>query len=118
MKKLVIVAAILAFVSAVAIAANSVVSLPTDGNWKYGTGVAKISYLRVTAAIPAAVTVTVSRVSSDLATTQSLYSAVCSSGAATADLSSSNVWFIAGDYVRRSGGATNGACILIMDGEQ
>ena len=118
MKKFALIAAVLAFVSAVAIAANSVVSLPSDGNWKYGSGVAEINYLRIAGVLHSAITVTVSRVSSDLSTTTTLYNAVCSGGAKEVDLSASNFWFVAGDYVRRSGGATNGSVILIMDGAQ
>lgn len=117
MKKLIIALSLAAVAVTAAVAAGNfgMVSFPAPGEWNVaGVGVAKAAYVQVENAVPATGTVILSRISADGSATNQLLSVSAIAGAYTGE-APSNIWFVVGDRILRTGTATNGAVRIIVD---
>lgn len=117
MRKLALMAAAAIAVVGVALAASySVVGLPSPGEWSpTGIGVGKVAAVQIEGAYPADGTVILSRISADSATTNTLLTRTCSSGAYTGDIGEgTNIYIFAGDRLLRSGTVTNVSPVKII----
>ena len=116
MKKLTVMFALLVAVglaAAVMAATYSVVTIGTGATELTTVGVAKAQTVIVEGSAVTNGTVIIKRVSQNDATTNTLISVTCTAGAYTGDVSSSNIWLMAGDKILRTGTATNGTVAII-----
>ncbi len=117
------VAALFAAMVSVAVAATATiyfaVSVPSPGQWKFGSGLGQVTHVRINNAVPTTGTVTLAWVSNDKTVTNAAFlTATCTNGAYEADVTG-GPWILAGDYIYRAGTVTStNECTLILSGNQ
>ena len=117
MKKLIASLACVALLASLGLAGSyDLVSLPAPGYWSPPVaGVGKVVQIEVMGSAVATGTVQLYKMAPGGASSNLMYTATCSGGAAVAALSSTNTFYIAaGETIYRAGTATNGAVRLIL----
>lgn len=117
MKKLVFALCMAALTATAVFAAGNfgMLSFPAPGEWNAaGIGVAKAAYVQVENAVPATGTVVLSKISADGSATNQLLSVTAAGGVYYGE-TPSNIWFVAGDKILRTGTATNGTVRIIVN---
>lgn len=94
-------------------ATYSVVTVGTGASELTTVGVAKAQQIIVEGSAVTNGTVIIQRISQNDTTTNTLISVTCTAGSYTGDISSSNIWLMAGDKILRTGTATNGTVAII-----